>query len=487
MEKVSKYNIEVEHRLKFKVMKKNIFIFLIFMLINYAFAFAQTAAQGEELFNNKNYSAAKDVYAVLLKRDASALNSYRYARCCYELGEYEAAIAYFQKSGERYPLKYFYLGEIYFETYRFKEAETAYSTYFEKLAANDSRAENVKRKIKKSAAAAELLNRTEDIMIIDSIAVEKDKLLDFMHFNRELGSLKCEKIQTNDTVFDKIIFTTQRGDRKIYSDIVNGQTDIFEAIKLLDKWADSVPISHTINTSANENYPFLLLDGVTLYFAADGEKSLGGYDIFITRYSPATKEYVQPENAGMPFNSPANDYMMIIDEQQNIGWFATDRRMPEGKVMIYKFLQNNVKKPIKTADYELLRNRASLRTPLFANDSLRQASNATEQTLKETNRSKPASQEIFVIINDTTLYRSYSDFHSHIALSLFKEYSVLKQKAEQKKAELNSLRERYLSEKEKAPLAEKIMQEELNLNTLEKSAAEKLNDCVREENAGLKK
>jgi len=28
-------------------------------------------------------------------------------------------------------------------------------------------------------------------------------------------------------------------------------------------------------------YPFLMADGVSLYFAADGEESLGGLDIFI--------------------------------------------------------------------------------------------------------------------------------------------------------------------------------------------------------------
>ncbi|MFR3186749.1 MAG: hypothetical protein ACLTOV_01045 [Phocaeicola sp.] len=40
---------------------------------------------------------------------------------------------------------------------------------------------------------------------------------------------------------------------------------------------------------------------------------------------------------GMPFNSPYNDYMYALDDFNNLGWFATDRFQPEGKVCIYVF------------------------------------------------------------------------------------------------------------------------------------------------------
>ena len=66
-------------------------------------------------------------------------------------------------------------------------------------------------------------------------------------------------------------------------------------------------------------------DGITLYYASDGEGSLGGYDIFVTRYDSENGNYLRPDNIGMPFNSPANDYMYAIDEFNNIGWFASDR------------------------------------------------------------------------------------------------------------------------------------------------------------------
>lgn len=40
----------------------------------------------------------------------------------------------------------------------------------------------------------------------------------------------------------------------------------------------------------------------------------------------------------MPFNSPANDYLYVIDEQAQIGWFVTDRNQPADSVCIYRFI-----------------------------------------------------------------------------------------------------------------------------------------------------
>ena len=106
----------------------------------------------------------------------------------------------------------------------------------------------------------------------------------------------------------------------------------------------------SINESGNANDPFVLSDGVTIYYATDGE-GLGGYDIFVTRYNTNTDSYLTPENVGMPFNSPYNDYMYVIDEYNNLGWFTSDRFQPEEKVCIYVFIPNSSK---QTYNYEAM-------------------------------------------------------------------------------------------------------------------------------------
>ena len=53
----------------------------------------------------------------------------------------------------------------------------------------------------------------------------------------------------------------------------------------------------------------------------------------------------------MPFNSEANDYMMVIDEYDRIGWFATDRGQEDGKVCIYTFVPSDVRQTYDPETY----------------------------------------------------------------------------------------------------------------------------------------
>ena len=289
--------------------------------------YSQSISEGETYFNNKQFTKARLVYEDLLKkRPKDALFNYRYARCCYELKDYEKAVEYFEKAGNKFPLKSLYLGEIYFNSYHFEESALAYQNYINSLNPTDTKIPEYQEKIKKAESAGLLMARVEDISIIDSVVVNKDDFLKYYKFNSELGSLTQESILLKGRLkADKIKYTTQRQDRVFFSDSVHGYMNIFTSYKLLDEWSKPVSISNIINSRANENYPFLLADGVTIYFASDGANSIGGYDLFITRLNPSTDSYLAPENIGMPFNSPFNDYMMVIDEQRKLGWFATDR------------------------------------------------------------------------------------------------------------------------------------------------------------------
>ncbi len=53
----------------------------------------------------------------------------------------------------------------------------------------------------------------------------------------------------------------------------------------------------------------------------------------------------------MPFDSPYNHYMHVIDQYNNLGWFASDRFQPEGKICIYVFIPNSSK---QTYNYEAM-------------------------------------------------------------------------------------------------------------------------------------
>ena len=436
--------------------------FLVFTLT----LFAQKAADGEIYFNNKQYAKARAVYEVLLKQKPNdALYNYRYALCSYELKDEEKAIEHFKMTGNKFPLRDLYLGELYYNTYRFDESVMAYQTYIATLKPDDSKLPEYQKKIKQAENAAKLITKVEDIAIVDSIVVNKTDFLHFYKFSSELGSLTQEPLKLNSRkTVDKIKYTTQRQDRIYYSDSIKGQMNIFTSYKLLDKWSDAVSVSNVINTPANENYPFLLLDGITLYFASDGENSIGGYDLFITRYTPATDSFLTPENIGMPFNSPFNDYMMVIDEQHKLGWFATDRYQPAGKVIIYTFVPNDAKIIVRTEDKDQLRQYAKLKAYRKLSVLHSDSSTVFEEQMQESEKLKQ------FIINDSVAYSNVSQFKSEEAKKDWTELHKMNAELKTKKTQLENLRLQFsdpTKEKERQNLTNSIMEAEKNYINLE--------------------
>ena len=176
-----------------------------------------------------------------------------------------------------------------------------------------------------------------------------------------------------------------------------------------------------------------MADGVTIYFASNGENSIGGYDIFMSRFNG--DDYSKPLNIGMPFNSPDNDYMLVIDEMAGIGWFATDRRQHPDTVVVYEFVPNEKRLPLKTEDPDYRRKVAQLILSRKAHFN-----NAVDKT--EVEKVEKNKNEINFRVNDGVLYTQLSDFHSEDAKALYlklvevdKRYQTLKILLEGKRRE----------------------------------------------------
>ena len=221
------------------------------------------------------------------------------------------------KKPVKLPIRNYYLGKIHLENYHFQQSIEAYEALINSLEPTDSLFQETNRRLAQAKLGANFINRVEDVEIVDSVVVDK-KFYFKMPISPDLGTVKQNRQNLGEHgIIDNVQYTTQRGDRTYLSEYLNENSDLFTAIKLLDSWTEKQPISD-LNSDANENYPFLLADGITLYFASDGENSMGGYDIFITRLNTSDNTFFRPENLGMPFNSPFNDYMMVVDELKNV-------------------------------------------------------------------------------------------------------------------------------------------------------------------------
>lgn len=425
-----------------------VYIFRVSFTIN-----AQTKADAEMLFNNGNYAEAKIIYEQLLKKkNKDPLLNFCYAKCLYSLGDLSAK-SYFDIANNKYPQGHCLMGDLYFSKYHFEQAANEYELFLENEKGNNE----LIQKQKQCIVGAEMLKYIELIEVVEKIVVEKTNFLSKYQLPHEIGSIEQLSEQ-------KTSYTTERKDRKFFSHEKNSQLDIFYSDLLLNDWSEPISVSKNINTNYNESFPFMMTDGITLYFASDNPEGLGGYDIYMTRFSPITNEYLPAKNIGMPFNSTANDYMFAVDEINGIGIFATDRDQAKDSVAIYRFLFKKEKTFVKDVDSIALYAFAQLKKYKKAKAiTTKEPTNKTQQTQHKNNG-------INFIVNSETIYHSLDNFKSDETRNRFLALQILKSDFDLLKKKLNNKRKDYINSKGTAreDLSWEILTIEKELLTMQK-------------------
>ena len=276
---------------------------------------------------------------------------------------------------------------------------------------------------------------TQKVMFIDSVVVSKSKLLSSLNIPDEAGSIQAYNKFFNTTDQpNSIVYLNQLRNKCVFSKFTDGGWDLYSKEMIGGKWSNAVPLKglDILGDDVDINWPFLLSDGTTLYFAAKGEESIGGFDIFMTRYDETTQSYLKPENIGMPFNSIDNDYFFIVDEYDGIGWFATDRNQPEGKVCIYSFIYNNVRENYVVDEYtpEQLRQLSEIHSISQTWTSNQARLDALEQLTAVYKRkfTQKKKNDFEFVINDELTYTTLTDFRSSEAAEMYVDLNELLRK-----------------------------------------------------------
>lgn len=276
---------------------------------------------------------------------------------------------------------------------------------------------------------------TQKVMFIDSVVVSKSKLLSSLNIPDEAGSIQAYNKFFNTTDQpNSIVYLNQLRNKCVFSKFTDGGWDLYSKEMIGEKWSNAVPLKglDILGDDVDINWPFLLSDGTTLYFAAKGEESIGGFDIFMTRYDETTQSYLKPENIGMPFNSIDNDYFFIVDEYDGIGWFATDRNQPEGKVCIYSFIYNDVRENYVVDEYtpEQLRQLSEIHSISQTWTSNQARLGALEQLTAVYKRkfTQKKKNDFEFVINDELTYTTLTDFRSSEAAEMYVDLNELLRK-----------------------------------------------------------
>ena len=131
-----------------------------------------------------------------------------------------------------------------------------------------------------------------------------------------------------------------------------GGKDIYVAKKLPSgDWAEPKKLSDKVNTNLNEDFPVIMPDDRTLYFASEGHNNFGGFDIFKCEWIDSLNNWSEPENLGYPVNTVQDNFSISVTEKKHEGYIAAIRPEGFGGYDIYKIIFNQA----ETAPYSILR------------------------------------------------------------------------------------------------------------------------------------
>ncbi|WP_345950193.1 OmpA family protein [Mucilaginibacter sp. PAMB04274] len=122
-----------------------------------------------------------------------------------------------------------------------------------------------------------------------------------------------------------------------------GGTDIYFCARTPDgTWAQPVNLAG-VNTAGNERTPYLDAMG-TLYFSTDGDKGMGGLDVF--KAVQQGTSFGLKQNLGYPINSAQDDFAYVL-VNDTAGYLSSNRMSGVGSDDIYSF------SPLPVVSYQL--------------------------------------------------------------------------------------------------------------------------------------
>jgi len=167
-----------------------------------------------------------------------------------------------------------------------------------------------------------------------------------------------EEMNFNDQQHEEVHPSLSPDGRKLYfaSDRPGGYggMDLYVVNKRGNGWSQPMNLGEEINTKGNELFPFVHDDG-TLYFASNGLEGVGGLDIYQTEMI-SDSMWLEPQNMGIPYNSPMDDFGFILDPTGTEGYLTSARDGGFGQDDIYSFRRGVINKkntiPVQICTYE---------------------------------------------------------------------------------------------------------------------------------------
>ncbi len=102
-----------------------------------------------------------------------------------------------------------------------------------------------------------------------------------------------------------------------------GGQDIYRCVKLPNgQWSLALNLGPTINTTFDEESPYMSPDGITFYFASQGHTSMGGFDILFSVLGE-DGQFSTPANLGYPINTTDDDLFLVASPDNKRFYYSS--------------------------------------------------------------------------------------------------------------------------------------------------------------------
>lgn len=128
----------------------------------------------------------------------------------------------------------------------------------------------------------------------------------------------------------RLFFISERPDGKS-----QGQGDIWVCDRVgRREWGKPVNAGAKINSKWDENSVYVAVDGKTVFFTSNSDKSMGGYDIFRSSYVNGV--WTDPVNLGYPINTSGDERSFCLSADGKKAYISARRSDGFGELDIYE-------------------------------------------------------------------------------------------------------------------------------------------------------
>jgi hypothetical protein len=402
---------------------------------------AVTLDEARAYINNEQYAEAVHAFRSLMtdkKLAARADCNKWFGQALCMTGAYAEALPYLEFAAKRQVKgAYWYLALCRQQQYDFAGAIAAATQYRTAMKSSPQWVERTDSLLSRLEADLKAVSRVRDVVILDSLIVPRAEFFRQYRPGAESGRLlaaeDCGPLFAD--AADGVVFESQAGTLRLFV-AADDATHLYESHLSNGAWDNPHALEGLETDGRRLAYPFARTDGETLYFAlADGDDGLGGYDLYETHYDAESESYYTPERLPMPFNSPADDLLMAIDETHQVGWWATTRSASPEFITLYLYQMDEEPTYLSGEQPEAARIasvRQTWRNPEGYADLVAQLMEAPQEAV--------VVGTAHIVINDNVVYTSADDFRSPEARQAYELATQTRAQLDELSTELDAAR-----------------------------------------------